>query len=182
MQTARSPKTDALSQPPDDAVLERRAMLRWTAIIVGLLGLHVTFCLVVIFVVLGDESVAIVPGYHQQALDWDASRQALRDSASLGWKVTSRIDDTSDTFGRRAIEVALIDEHGQPLSGATVSVLVFHHAHASDTQQTELTEAGPGTGVYVATLTMQQAGLWELRLTASRGTDTFLTTSVHDLR
>ncbi len=157
-------------------------MLRWSAIIVGLLGLHITFCLVVIFTVVSDDSVAIVPGYHQQSLDWDAHRAALNDSASLRWQVTSRIDDTPDPFGRRAIEFALLDDQGRPLSDAMVSVLVFHHAHAAAVQQVELIEAGPGTGVYVATLSMQQTGLWEMRLTASRGKDTFLTTNVYELR
>jgi len=84
-------------------------------------------------------------------------------------------------IGRRAIEVALTDAQGQPLSGAKVTATVFHHAHASKVLQVELTEAGPGTGIYVATRVMQQAGLWELRLTALRGKDTFLTTEVHEL-
>lgn len=167
---------------PEDAVLERRAMFRWTGIIVGLLGIHMTLCLLAVYATSGSDSLAIEPSYHQRSLDWDSSRQALRDSAALGWKAVLDIDKTPDAFGRRAIEVILTDIQAEPITGATVTAVVFHHAHASNAAEVSLVEAGAGTGVYATTHTMPPAGLWELRLTVERGQDVFLATEIHKLR
>lgn len=156
-------------------------MILWTAIIVGLLGIHITMCMLAVFAISGDESLAIEPSYHRQALDWDTSRQALRDSAALGWEAALDVNDTPDAFGRRAIQIAVTDEQGQPIVGANARALVFHHAHGNDTAELELTEAGAGTGVYTTTHMMPQPGLWELRFTFKQGEDTFLNTEVLEL-
>lgn len=166
----------------EEAALERRAMFRWTGIIVGLLGLHMTLCLLAVYATSGTDSLAVEPGYHQQSLNWDASRQALRDSAALGWSCQVEIDKTPDAFGRRAIEVTLTENQGEPIAGATVTAVVFHHAHAGNAADIAMVEAGTGTGVYATTHMMPPAGLWELRLTVERGEDVFLATEIHKLR
>lgn len=173
--------SDTLITTPEEAALERRAMFRWTGIIVGLLGIHMTLCLLAVYATSGDDSLAIEPSYHQRALDWDASRQALVNSEALGWKANFNIDKTPDAFGRRAIEITLTDDQGEPITGATATAVVFHHAHAANAADVSLVEAGEGTGVYMTTHTMPPAGLWELRLKVERGDDMFLATEIHKL-
>lgn len=178
MSTARP----TINLSADEAASERRSMFLWTGVIVGLLGIHITMCMLAVFAIAGDDSLAIEPSYHQQALDWDASRQALRDSAALGWKAELNVNDTPDSLGRRAIQLVVTDEQGQPISGAQAKALVFHHAHANKTAELELAEAGEGTGVYTTTQLMPQAGLWELRFTVKKGEDVFLNSEVLDLK
>ena len=58
------------------ALGETRAKLIWGGVVVGFLSLEIVMCLVAITLSSGDESFAVVPGYHEQALQWDETRAA----------------------------------------------------------------------------------------------------------
>ena len=50
----------------------RRAAWRWGGFVVGLLSLQVAGGITAIVLATGDESVAVVPNYHEKSLQWDA--------------------------------------------------------------------------------------------------------------
>ncbi len=68
---------------------ERRARHFWVSLIVGLLGLQVAGGITAIFLSVGDPSMAIVPNYHQAALNWDVTSRPSVDA-------TARLENRSN--------------------------------------------------------------------------------------
>lgn len=157
------------------ALGETRAKLIWGGMVVGFLSLEIVMCLVAITLSSGDESFAVVPGYHEQALQWDETRAAAQASDSLGWSDIVVAGPTADLLGRRPMIIGLKDRNGTPISGSTVEAVLFHHARAGDVQSITFKEtAEPGT--YEAIAEMRRAGLWEVRIDAKRGNEHFMST------
>ena len=53
---------------------------RWVLIIVGLLVIHAACMLLAVWIAT-RQSTGAIPGYYQQAIDWDRSHAATRESA-----------------------------------------------------------------------------------------------------
>ena len=68
-------QSDAVN-PEDMQQLERRARRFWVSVIVGFLGLQVLIGVASVVLALNDPSVAVIPNYHQSALDWDVTHRA----------------------------------------------------------------------------------------------------------
>lgn len=124
----------------------------------------------VILLTKDDPSFAVEPDYYRKAVEWDSTTARRARSDALGWQVTPRV-----TVGDRAsvLALALVDAAGAPVTGATVRGELLHVARAADMQVVTFTSDGDG---YAATVQMPRAGVWELRLEAQRGADTFLRT------
>ncbi len=151
----------------------------WPAVIVGVLALHVTTLLVVVFVATRDPSFAVEPNHYQKALAWDGSAARLRASKLLGWSVSLQADTATDILGRRRLMCRILDQDGIAVVGATVQLLIFHHARAADRVQVSLSPEQDGT--YAALVPMKRAGLWEFRLAARRGDALFNTVIVQQV-
>jgi nitrogen fixation protein FixH len=139
----------------------------WPAVIVGALTLHVMALLVVVFVATRDPSFAVEPNHYQKALAWDSSAARLRASKLLGWRVSLKADTAPDMLGRRRLVCRILDKDGIVVVGATVQLLIFHHARAADRVQVSLSPEQDGS--YAAQVPMKHTGLWEFRLAARRG-------------
>ena len=143
----------------------------WPAIVVGLLSLQIVICMIAFFVATSDPSQAIVRDYHTKALAWDEHMAELRAGEALGWDVELVVAEAADMLGDRTVRLSLKDAQGEPLTGASVSVIAFHLARASQVVEAELKEAAPGE--YVTQMKMRKAGLWELAFQARRGEDVY---------
>jgi len=88
--------------------------------------------------------------------------------AALGWKGTVRFIAGAEHSGTIVAEVR--DRAGATVSGLSVSVAVVRPVEPLPPQRLALEATSSG---YSAAVTLPQPGLWELRVTARRGVDTY---------
>ncbi len=139
----------------------------WPTIIIGGLAVHVIGLVLVVLIATRDPSFAVEPNSYQKALGWDASAARLRASQQLGWTASLQVEPNADIRGQRRLACRITDRDGIAVVGASVQLLMFHHARAADRVQVSLKPEQDGS--YSATVSMKRAGLWEVRITAKRG-------------
>jgi hypothetical protein len=118
----------------------------------------------------------VEPDYYRRALRWDSTAAVAGRSAKLAWSAAAGIG-ALDPDGRARVTVRLRDHEGQAITDAVVRLTAIHNRDAARRLEAGLTGSGD---VYVATLPLGMAGLWELRLEARRGDDLFVTTLRRD--
>ncbi|MCU0618023.1 MAG: FixH family protein [Gemmatimonadaceae bacterium] len=124
----------------------------------------------VILITKDDPSFAVEPDYYRKAVEWDSTSARRARSDALGWQVTP----TVQVGGTNSeLSLTLVDAQGAPIDGATIAGELLHVARASQMQTVQFTARNGG---YVATVQMPRAGVWELRLDATRGDQRFLRT------
>jgi len=151
--------------------------LRWPIAIVTIFCVHAAAMIGVILVATRDPSFAVEPNHYQKALAWDAFSARRRASQALGWTVSARSDARLDAARTRELDCRIVDRTGQPVTGATVALLAFPHARGEERTRLRLHESAPGQ--YVVRAPLVREGIWELRLTARRGSEVFTTTLLH---
>ncbi len=139
----------------------------WPTAIIAVLSLHALGLIVVVFIATRDPSFAVEPNHYQKALAWDGAAARLRASQQLGWSVSIQTDTTADELGRRRLSCRIVNKDGVAVVGATVQLLMFHHARAADRLEVSLNPEKDGT--YAALVPMKRKGLWECRIAARRG-------------
>ncbi len=145
---------------------ERRARRFWISFILMFFagqGVLWTFAL---NKVIGDPSHAVVEQYDDYENRWDAAQSERSLNVALGWQAQLSAD-------HEHLVVKLTDALGKPVD-AQVTAKVFHKARAAETQEVVFTSSEPG--LLVGELDMQRSGIWRVRLTATRGTETFTDT------
>jgi hypothetical protein len=162
-----------------DPRVARRAVIRWTSLIVGLLVLQVGLCGLGVFFALRGKAVVVEADYYNKALNWDQKQAQLRAARELAWGVDLSVGQSSTTQGQRALMLNLADAQGAAITDATVDVAYFHHARPRDVRQADLKSAGQG--LYASSLPLDRRGLWEFRLTIHRGDQVFVETLQKDL-
>ena len=143
----------------------------WPAAVVGSLALFVAMYLTVISIAGRDPHFSVEPDYYEQSMRWDETAAQLRANQVLGWSVEVEPDAQAGTMGDRRLVCRILDRDKQPVEGATVTLITFHHAYAA--QRTELTLVEERPGVYVGSPRMARPGLWECRLAVHRGGERF---------
>ncbi len=141
---------------------ERVARRWWVAGIVGLLGLQIVIGVGSIILAVGDPTVAVVPNYHQKALDWDASQRAVHLMENLGWKVVPLVGLPSSETGKRLVRVSVRDRLDQPVSDLNLSAKIYHHARGSEIYELKFVETD--AGYYEAMTSLVQSGMWQVQL------------------
>lgn len=164
---------------PESQRPPRRGGWIWPAIVIGLLSMQVGICGVSVYLATADRSFAIEPDYYRKAVAWDQTRAAQRAGATLGWRMRLTVEPQCDEFGRRLVELSLVDSAGAAVEGAQVEAIAFHHARANERQRIELPSQGGGR--FAATAPLRRAGLWEFRVRAQRGSDILEETMLLDL-
>ncbi|MGH1346030.1 MAG: FixH family protein [Nannocystales bacterium] len=148
---------------------ERRARRFWISFILMFFvgqGVLWTFAL---DKVLNDPSHAVVEQYDDYENRWDAAQAERSVNAALGWQAQLSADS-------ERLVVKLTDALGRPVD-ADVTAKVFHKARAAEKQEVAFTTTEPG--LLVTELDLQRSGMWRVRLTATRGDDTF--TDIQDI-
>ena len=145
----------------------RRAAWRWGSLIVGLLGLQVAGGVIAILLATGDESVAVVPNYHEKALNWDREIAAQAASAALGWKCD--VAPTGAGSLPAGLRIALTNREGNPVQVVSGTLRLYRHARANDVRELPIR---PGEFSLVELPgCFEVAGLWQviLELRGDRG-------------
>lgn len=170
---AHADRPGIIPPPPSDARRasreERLAMLRWTAIIIGFLGGGVGMWIYAAILAVSDPSMAVVPDYHEKALQWDKQVKINADSRALGWTVHPVAGPLDSTNGKRVLTLFLRDAQSAPIVGAVGELRLYHHARAGQAQTVSLKETAPGS--YEATVDMQRTGTWQLEVKLDRESD-----------
>ncbi|MEO8268709.1 MAG: FixH family protein [Aureliella sp.] len=154
--------TPAPTTVAEQAREERNARRWWGAGIVGLLGLQVVIGGGSVFLALGDPTVAIVPNYHQKALDWDASQRAFHLTEKLGWTAVPLVSLPSPETGKRLVRVSVRDRLGHRVSDLNLTAKVYHHARGSEIYDLKFVETD--AGYYEAMTSLVKPGLWQVSL------------------
>jgi nitrogen fixation protein FixH len=147
--------------------LERRSRLLWGGLIVGFFLVH--GCILIVGIVLAtcDPTHAVIPNYHQQAMEHDkvlAERQA---SERLGWKWTV----TQDAGG---VVVQLSDAQGRPVENSIMSIDLYHHARGNQHRRIKLQPVADQPGRYRGDVKINRTGVWQIDLDVQRGAEHFI--------
>lgn len=114
----------------------------------------------------------VEPDYYRRALAWDSTQAARARSTALGWRTEAGFGEAQ--AGGSPLVLTLRDAAGAPVAGATVEVEAVHNLATGDPARWTLDERAPGR--YEALARPGRAGRWELRVSATRGGDRFVTT------
>jgi len=138
----------------------------WGSVVVAFLLLQLAIGAAAFILAGGDPSVAVMPDYHQRALNWD-DEVARRDlSDSLRWRATLDYGDPIDA-ATRPVSIRVVDSSGDAVTGGQAELLFFHHTRAGEVMTMPLVERDPGQ--YAAALPIVKPGLWDLEFTLARG-------------
>jgi nitrogen fixation protein FixH len=141
----------------------------WPLAVIGVLAVTVGANVWLIQVAREPNGAVIEPDYYRRAVAWDslAARQGRSDA--LGWRADAAL---SAAGGGMHVRATLVDSLGAPIAGCAVAVVAVHNLAAATPVRVTLAETAPG--VYEADAALGRPGMWELRLTATRGADVFL--------
>ncbi len=165
--------------PTGPAESARPRVLLWPLLVIGLLAGHALAITFVLLIATRDQSFSTEPDYYQKALNWDETAAQRATNEKLGWQVELTLDDKIGPIGERVLRCALRDATGAAVADAQVSVTAFPHARGQQRVSTELHETPDGR--YASSVRFHRKGLWEFRLTARRGDDTFTYTEQRDV-
>jgi nitrogen fixation protein FixH len=143
----------------------------WPFLLVGLLAAGVAANLYFLARAVGDPSFAVEPDYYAKALAWDAHQAQARENVELGWSVTLDVTPADLATGRARVVAKLTDRDGRSVPGAAVALTAFHNARAANVLTATLSETAEHD--YAADVPIVRAGLWEFRVAATRGSETF---------
>ncbi|MFI4915359.1 MAG: FixH family protein [Phycisphaerales bacterium JB060] len=141
----------------------------WPLAVVCILTVSMVVCGITVVAAVSDPSYAVEDDYYQKAVDWDHAREIEIASERLGWNA-----DAVLTTGDGILAVTLEDAEGQPITGASVRAVVFHHARRGDAR--ELVLQSQDNGRYTAVLHRPREGQWQVRLRVSRERHQFVLT------
>ncbi|MCM2375201.1 FixH family protein [Aporhodopirellula aestuarii] len=141
---------------------ERSAKRFYTGLVLLLFAIQCTILGTALKLAVGDPALAVVPDYHQAALNWDATQAANGAAAKMGWDVEIEVSDVADGRGMRAMQLLVSDQTGKPVTDLKVLGKAYHHAAANQVERFELNNVGEGR--YMAMPPMGRKGLWQIEL------------------
>lgn len=153
---------------------ERRSKYLWLAIILGLFVVQFTMSGVAIVLANSDPTHAVIPNYHQQALEYDKVLNARHISERLGWKWTITLDSLRTTSGKRGLILELQDAESKPLEQAEIDLSLCHHARGNQVQKVHLTPMPDQPGKYRGDAVLQRTGVWQIDVNVNRKSDHFI--------
>ena len=145
---------------------ERHACFQWTAFILLLLGGSVGMWVYAAYLAISDPTMAVVPDYHEKALQWDKHLEVARASKAVGWTIAVVPSAAANASGQRELTFFVRDRDARPVTGAHGHVRMYHHTRGKEVNTFELTEKEPGS--YTIQAPMPRIGTWQLELTLDR--------------
>lgn len=159
---------------PDTVKQERRSWLLWTGVIGVFFVVQITLGISAIVLANSDPTHAVIPNYHQQALDHDRVLAARQSSERLGWKWTISIDDPKSAIAKRGFTIQLKDGQGKAVESADVAVELCHHARGNNIQKIRLTPIPQQPGAYHGEALLERSGVWQIDLNVHRQNEHFI--------
>lgn len=141
---------------------ERSAKRFYIGLVLLLFAIQATILGIALSMVIGEPALAVIPDYHQAALDWDNSRAASTAAHKKGWELQLEVSDIADGRGMRALQFHALDQNHQPISDLVILAKVYHHAQADLVERFELRHVGEGR--YMAMPKMGRPGLWQIEM------------------
>lgn len=155
------------------------AHIRWPAVIIGALALHVVISLVTVWIATSNPSYAVEEDYYQKAIHWDEKRAQDGRNSVLGWQIAFDVSPSAVVGEPAALDLALTDSSGRPLAGATVTVETFHNARAGEILRARMVTDHDGR--CSAPLSAKRTGVWEFRFFIEHESDRFTHTETRYL-
>jgi len=143
----------------------------WPILLGGLLTVGVGGNVYFMCVAVSDPSFAVEPDYYAKAVSWDAHQAQAMENAELGWRLALTVAAADAGTGRARVVATLSDREGRPVQGLDVGLTAFHNARAAHVVTATLGETAEHD--YAADVAVVRPGLWEFRVVASRGAETF---------
>lgn len=174
-------------RPPAGAARYPHAWL-WPVGLVTLLCGSIGICVTTAIVAARDPSFALEPDYYEQAVSWDESARARDASRALGLVANVQVSDPIDASGVRTLTVRLHDAAGDPVPADRLEVIAFHHARRREPITLQFGTGSPApaegagatlsadAGCWTWSLGPARAGMWQVRIRASRGPSAFIQT------
>lgn len=150
-----------------------KAGMGWPIGIIAILAGFVVGNLALMRLANDDPAMAIEPDYYKKAVAFDSTMAQEKRSNALGWSASTAIAPSGASG--TVVTVTLADARQQPVQGASVAVTARYNARANDVLTDTLREAAPGQ--YSAPLAVTHAGQWEVRISAVRGAEHFVTST-----
>jgi nitrogen fixation protein FixH len=144
----------------------------WPVIIIAVLVIDVAVGFAMMRVASDDPHAAIESDYYHKAITWDSTMAQAEQNKSLGWTMTPTLGAITSAHDA-PLTFRLRDVSGAPITDATILVEAVQVAHAEEIVHVTLSSSPDSS--YATTLPMTHAGLWELRVIATRGADRFTT-------
>lgn len=107
--------------------------------------------------------------YYKRGLEYNQVLRAAERQSNLGWRSDVAFVPEAKLSGR--VTVRMVDAAGRPIDGLRFVGTVARPTHEGFDRPITLVSVGGGT--YEANLTVPLPGLWELRLQATNGRDSF---------
>ena len=143
----------------------------WPLLLAGLLVSGVAANVYFMCRAIGDPSFAVESDYYAKAIAWDAHQAQARENADLGWTLALTVAPADRGTGRARVVAKLADRDGRPVPGLAVGLEAFHNARAADVVTATLSETAEHD--YAGDVAVLRPGLWEFRVIAARGAETF---------
>ena len=149
----------------------------WPVAIIGVLAVTVGANIWLFYEARDPNVVAIEPDYYRKAVAWDSTMAQAEHDVALGWRAS--LEAGAIVSGRAPLAVVLTDSTGEPIDSARVHVECIHNADALHHVAADLAAAGAGR--YASEVPLPRVGLWEVRITARRGTDLYTSSQRTDI-
>ncbi len=160
-----TPQVSSAEDARRAARAERHACLQWSAFILLLLGGSVGMWIYAAVIAVSDPTMAVVPDYHEKALQWDKHLEIARASKAVGWTIAV-VPGAAQANAQRELTFFLRDRDARPVTGAHGRVRMYHHARGKEVQTIDLVEKEPGS--YSLQAAMPRAGTWQLEVMLDR--------------
>lgn len=132
-------------------------------IIFALIGLNMVIVGVTVTLALSDDSFAVRPDAYADAVRWDESQALRRRGLATGWSLSAMVGPPL-ADGSRLLTIYASAPGNTPLTGASLEVEAFAHAHPRTRARIIPVEADPGR--YEARVTLPHPGLWSVGVSA----------------
>ncbi len=157
--------------------MTRRRGWYWPFVLVGFLAAVVGCYAAVIYMVASDPSFAVEKDAYQKGLTFSQTLVDRQASDALGWSLDMHVGPAPNQMAE--VRAVLTGRDGAPVDGATVDVEAFHNASAANVLTA--TFSATADHAYTAFMPLRRAGIWEFRVRARRGADTFFVTLTKEL-
>ncbi|MFG0275425.1 MAG: FixH family protein [Phycisphaerales bacterium] len=144
----------------------------WIGLVLALFGAHMFVAAALMYFAHSDPAFAVVPDYYDKALAWDETKRQEAASDALGWRILLVAGPDSGPVQERDLTLTLVDEAGETIDDASVTVEAFHVARSRDVASLEFARTGPG--LYTTRARLPKYGIWEFRIDALRGDSRFV--------
>ena len=163
-------KHAAGSPPTQPGGAERGSWIPW----IFVAGFAVVFAVnaIMVYVAATTWTGIAVNRSYDKGLHYNRNLEAAARMAELGWEASIETELTAERAG--TVRVAVTEKDGDPLYSAAVVVAFERPTHEGYDFVVPLEPSG--SGLYSAAFAAPLAGLWDLRLIVTKGSDLYVTT------